>query len=390
MVYSPIYVIVGIKPYFGISGRGILRIPMIGYSVWLFILFIVFYFWQLVGIIYSDNLKTGWNIIFSRLSLFLFPFVLVIPGEKVLKNAKLLLKLFATSTTIFIFYCFLHAFYISVSFQNGHLVYYQHASDGYWKSFSYGSYFSVNQHPSYLAMYVVLSIFIAFESWFDKNIRILERKVWLFTGVFLLISIYFLSSRSGILAVVLLVPVYFYYKLKRKGKRLIIALLILIIIFAVFPIIRSNERVKIVLSEISNGSFKEKTIQNKRIIIWRSAFRIIQNNLILGVGTGDVRTELMKEYQRTGDQDLIKNYYNAHNQFLEVILENGIIGLMFFLAILGYMIIIMIHEKNLLYALFIIMLLIFFMFETILYRLAGVTFFSLFSFLLLYIPKSEI
>jgi len=386
----PFMVLWGLSRILESRGKGILRFPLKGYSTWLFILFIAFYFWQFVGIIYSDNIKTGWNIFFSRLSLFLFPFVLVTPGEKILRNVKLLLKLFAASTTIFIIYCFLYAFFRSIFFQNGHFVYNHHPPEGYWMSYFYGSYFSVNQHPSYLAMYVILSVFIAFESWFDKNLKILGRIVWLMTGVFLLISIYFLSSRSGILTIVLLLPVYFFYKLKQKRKGFIIALSILVILFALFPIIRSNERVKIVFNEISNGSFKQKAIQDGRVIIWRSAIQIIRNNLILGVGIGDVGTELMKEYQRIGDQDLIENNYNVHNQFLEVLLEDGIIGLLFFFAIFGCMLINMFSEKNLLYGLFILMMFVFFMFETVLYRLAGVAFFSLFSFLLLHIPKNEI
>jgi O-antigen ligase len=359
------------------------------YPTWLFILFMVFYFWQLIGIIYSDNVKTGWNIFFSRFSLFLFPFVLVIPGEKILNNVKLLLKLFAGSTTLFILCCFVYAFYKSISFQNGILIFNQHPPEGHWLSYFYGSYFSINQHPSYLSMYVIVSIFIAFESWFDKNQKIHGRVAWLMIGVFLLISIYFLSSRSGILTIVLFVPIYFFYKLKGKvkvkWKGLIIVLSILVIIFVLFPIIRSNERVKIGIDAISNGSIKQNAIKDGRVIIWRSALRIIRSNLIFGVGIGDVKTELMKEYQKVGDQDLIENKYNVHNQFLEVLLENGIIGLLFFLLILGYMLSIMIYEKNLLYGLFLMMMFIFFMFETVLYRLAGISFFSLFSFLLLHL-----
>jgi O-antigen ligase len=238
-------------------------------------------------------------------------------------------------------------------------------------------------------MYVIVSIFIAFESWFDKNQKIHGRVAWLMIGVFLLISIYFLSSRSGILTIVLFVPIYFFYKLKGKvkvkWKGLIIVLSILVIIFVLFPIIRSNERVKIGIDAISNGSIKQNAIKDGRVIIWRSALRIIRSNLIFGVGIGDVKTELMKEYQKVGDQDLIENKYNVHNQFLEVLLENGIIGLLFFLLILGYMLSIMIYEKNLLYGLFLMMMFIFFMFETVLYRLAGISFFSLFSFLLLHL-----
>jgi len=320
----------------------------------------------------------------------LFPFVLVIPGERVLKNVKLLLKLFAGSTALFILFCFLYSFYRSVSFQNGLLVYNPHPLEGYWMSYYYGSYLSVNQHPSYLSMYVIISVFIALESWFDKKLKITERIAWLVISVSLLIPIYFLSSRSGILTIILLVPIYFFFKFRKKRKGLILVLSILLILVALYPIIHSNERVKLVLNEVSDGSLKQKAIQDGRVIIWRSALSIVKNNLVFGVGIGDGRTELLKEYKKIGNKDLIENNYNVHNQFLEILLENGIIGLIFFLAILVCMVTIIFFNKNLLYGMFVIMMLVFFMFETILYRLAGVAFFSLFSFLLLYIPDQPV
>ena len=368
------------------------RIRLNEYPTWLFILFIVFYLWQLVGIIYSDNITTGWNIFFSRLSLFLFPFVLAIPGKQVLKNVKLLLKLFAVSTTLIIICCFLYATYKSVSFQNGLFLFNPHPPQGYWMSYYYGSFFSFNQHPSYLAMYVILSVYIALESWFDKSLILPRRRLWLFISIFLLISIYFLSSRSGIICVVLLFPIYFIYKIKTwsKGKGHIIILSILVISLALFPIFRSNERVKSGLIAISNGSIKQTAIDDGRVVIWNSALRIIRNNLIFGVGIGDVKTELMKEYKRVGDQDLIDKRYNVHNQFLEVVVENGIIGLVFFLAMLAYMFRIAFYKRNLLYGLFLMMMLVFFMFETVLYRLAGVSFFALFSFLLIHLDAKPL
>lgn len=385
----PFMLLWGLSRILESRGKGILNFQLKGYQTWLFILFIVFCLWQFAGIIYSDDIKAGWNIFLSRLSLFLFPFVLVIPGEKVLKNLKFILKLFACSTTIYILFCFLYAFYRSTSFQNGHFVYNQPPPEGYWMSYFYGSYFSIHQHPSYLAMYVILSIFIAFETWFEKSLKFYGRVLWLMISVFLLISIYFLSSRAGILTIILLVPFYFFYKLKQKRKGLILALSILLILFVIFPLIRSNERVKIVFDEISEGTLKQNVLQDGRVMIWRSALQIIPNNLIIGVGIGDVRTELMKEYIKIGNKELIENNYNAHNQFLEILLENGLIGLIIFMVLFVFMAFIAISEKNLLFGLFLMMMIIFFMFETVLYRLAGISFFSLFSFLLLYIPGTS-
>lgn len=372
------------------------RLKMYGSSFHLFILFMVFYLWQLVGIIYSHNVNIGWNIFFSRLSLFLFPFVLIVPGEKVLKNVKLLLKLFAISTTLFILFCFINAFYKSISFQNGVFIFYPHPPEAKWLSYFYGSYFSIIQHPSYLAMYVILSVFIAFESWFEKDLKSVIRIFWLILSVFLLISIYFLSSRSGIISIVLLIPFYLIFRLIGKAKvkanwqRITVFISVLFISFALFQITRLNDRMKSGINSISDGSYKQAAIRDGRVIIWHSALKIIRENAVFGVGIGDVKDELMKEYQIAGNKDLIEKRYNVHNQFLEIAVESGLIGLLFFLTLMGYMIRTAFKTKNILYSLFLIMIIIFFMFESILYRLAGVTFFALFSFLLIHLDSKSV
>jgi O-antigen ligase len=86
---------------------------------------------------------------------------------------------------------------------------------------------------------------------------------------------------------------------------------------------------------------------------------------------------------------MAKEQFNAHNQFLEVLLENGIIGLVLFISIFVSMFYIGISDKNLLYIMFILMIFMFLLFETVLNRLAGVTFFSFFSMLLCYTDTNK-
>jgi O-antigen ligase len=106
---------------------------------------------------------------------------------------------------------------------------------------------------------------------------------------------------------------------------------------------------------------------------------------VFGVGTGDIQDELNKEYKLLADKDLaIENNLNAHNQYLEVLIENGCIGFLLFLSLFAMMIYISVREGNLIYLIFTLIVFVSFMFETMLNRLAGVSFFSLFSFLLIY------
>jgi O-antigen ligase len=155
------------------------------------------------------------------------------------------------------------------------------------------------------------------------------------------------------------------------------------------PLIRNNDRVNLLLQGFSKEHGFELRRQDERIMVWKSAIEIIKKNPFFGVGIGDVRAELVKEYIKNGEDKLGKQRLNAHNQFLEVLIEGGLIGFSIILLIFGSLIFIAITDKNLLLGLFIIMIIIFFMFETVLYRLAGVSFFPLFSFLLLYVPVQK-
>lgn len=353
-------------------------------SIWLVMAFIASFLWQLIGLTYSENLKNGANILFSRLSMLVFPLLFVFPGQKVTEKGKLLLNLFAGSTALYILSRFIFAFIQSVSVQNGQFIINTHPPEEYWMSYFYGSYFSGNQHPSYLVMYVILSVFIAFESALDQHLAKYKRLLWATSAFILLVSVYFLSSRAGFLVILLLMPLYFLVKIWQRRKLLFAIVSITLLVLVISSIILTNERIKTNLEQISDGSFNKKIADDGRLLIWKSSVNIIKKNVLFGVGIGDVRDKLMKEYELIGDKDLINSRYNAHNQFLEVSIEGGIIGLMIFLMIIGLMIYYAISKRNLMLGLFMFEMLIFFMFETVLYRLAGIIFFSIFSFLLLY------
>ena len=213
-------------------------------------------------------------------------------------------------------------------------------------------------------------------------IKKLFRFGWLILGLLLSVSIYFISSRAGILAGILMISFYSVNKIMTHKKSRFIWISIIIVLIFSLPLVRHNERVKSLFKGFSEEEGIDLKKSDDRIIIWKSVVYLIGKNPVLGVGIGDVRSELTDEYIRVGEERLGKEKLNAHNQFLEVFLEDGIIGFAIFLLIFGLMISIAFKEKNLLYGLFILMMFVFFMFETVLYRLAGVAFFSLFSFIL--------
>jgi O-antigen ligase len=351
----------------------------------LFSSFMVFFLWQIVGIIYSSDVKMGLLNIFSRLSMLAFPLILIRPGEKIKANVFRLLRLFALATAMCMVVFYSYAAYRSFAFVDGMLLFNPHPDGLSWLNYFYGDDLTFTIHPSYISMFVMLSVLISFESFSDLSLKLVFRICWLFVGFFLLISIYFISSRAAMLAALVIIPIYALFKIITFKKSRLLWIMVVAILILSIPIILKNDRVKILLGGFQREQKLNLRNSDERIIIWESALKIAKNNLLFGVGIGDVRAELTSEYNRRGEKKFGGEKANAHNQFLEILLENGIIGLILFFTFIRYMVKISFSEKNLLYGLFILMMVIFFMFETILYRFAGVAFFSLFSFLLLHI-----
>lgn len=342
-------------------------------------LFIVFFIWQFVTVIYSENSKLAWANVFGRLSLLIFPLAYFNPGYRIIEQKFLLLRIFVVAICCYLLFCYGYALSRSLSIQNGKMLFDPHPVDAYWVNYFFELEFTRAMHPSYLSMYVLLSILVSFESFYYFEERHALQFSWFFIAVFLLGSLYFISSRAGILAAMAVVPIYLIIKIITVKRFRLFWCFFLIVISLSFIFVKGNEKVGTLLNSFSSKGF---TIKDDRFVVWKSAFSRIKSDPLLGVGIGDVRSELTKIYENEGESELAAQRLNAHNQFLETMLEGGIIEMIFIVAIFLFMMYVAIRQKNTLFGLYIVMMIVFFMFETTLYRLAGVAFFSLFSFIL--------
>lgn len=355
-----------------------------GYRL-LFVLFITFYLWQAAGLLYSSDIEQGLSNLFGRLSLILFPMVLIIPGEKIKKNIRVLLRVFALSSFAFLFVSFVKALLRSLSLKNGVLDFQPHPAEFPWLNYFFGADLTDPQHPSYISMYLIVSAFICFSE--SGNVKKIKYKLfWLFMGLTLLLSQYFISSRAGIILSFILLFLYIILQVRGILQRILLISSIALVIVILLPFVSREHRFVYFLNKVETYQEDDQEDIDPRSVVWESAITIATRNLVTGVGPGDARTELVREYKRRGENSpLVIERYNAHNQFLETLLESGIPGLIILLGIIISMLYLSTKERNIIYGIFIFTSIGFFMVETILYRLAGVSFFSLFSFLLIYL-----
>jgi O-antigen ligase len=353
----------------------------------LFFLFLAYYFWTVAGITYSQNTNEGFRNLILRLPLLLFPLILTSPEEYLKNNTGKILRLFAICTSLFSVVCLFYATYRSISNINGTFSFNPHPAEYPWLNYYYATYFAIFQHPSYLSMYVLFSVFISFEE-ISKRVGSISKYFWIVISIILIASLYLLSSRAAFIASFISIPLYFIFKFKEARISWIWWITTFMIILGILISFFSNPRLQLILESENKQELINKTMHESRFGLWSAGLNIVRNNPVFGIGTGAIQAELDKEYLRMGDENLLKvKDLNTHNQFIETAAENGIISFILFILIFCSMFIISSSTRNILYLMFIIIILVSFTFEAMLNRLAGLLFFGFFSFILIHLNR---
>lgn len=122
----------------------------------------------------------------------------------------------------------------------------------------------------------------------------------------------------------------------------------------------------------------------QRIEYIKASLNIIKDNLIFGVGTGDL-PDAFENYYEESDSKLLPQYrHRSHNQYLSITVGLGIIGLLWFLFTLLYPIIFDKNSRNFLYVTFLLIMLLSMFTEDTIESQAGVTLFAFFNSFLLF------
>ena len=199
-----------------------------------------------------------------------------------------------------------------------------------------GSYFKVNGtfvNPDYFAGYLISVAPFAFGVYNFSVNKILKHiaLVTFLLSIFILPSIYIRSSWLALFGGLIYI-LYYRYSIKSKlqvifnsnFKKIILAASIFIIIF---------------LSAFSLHSLKPDSA-NGRLLIWKISGMMIKDNSIFGIGYDRFETDYniyQAEYFVDNSDDyeelLADNVNRAHNEYLQIWSETGIIGLVLWLGI---------------------------------------------------------
>jgi len=246
------------------------------------------------------------------------------------------------------------------------------------------NFWGFEDHPIYISLYFGIAIILLLLKSEKTILNIVNFAIILFALVFL-------SRKGNIISLIIaLLPVLIFNAKKLANRKYwvyyFIGLLIVVgasFVFNDFMINRFKE-----LLEFDQIAGTTNTSTGIRSIIWQTAVDLSAESPIFGHGLGSVQDLIDASFVRNGYGKLtLVLRYNAHNQYLQIALMSGYLGLLIFLSILVYIANKIKHVK---YALCVFLYIaLCFMFESLLERQNGVIITALFFNLFLFLPQQE-
>ncbi len=322
----------------------------------------------LVSLCYTSNLNEGWKIIGRMIPLALpLAFCLLTDDDRDL--------FFKTFRKVFVPSCVLYTILIFI-YLNQLGCFSGDMSLNYGYSYIMFEFWGINDHPIYISTYFVIALFFLLEWELKPRIVSYLLFIILFSGLLIL------SRKGSIISFLLCVLVFFFSK-KSKGYWIKGSFIIVLISLCMMLIPEIKYRF-LELVSVDRIVENPETSTGIRYIVWKTSAELIQKAPVLGYGIGDVQDVLNQSYIDKEYDQLAVDTYNAHNQFIQIVLSSGIIGLVLFLAGTIFLYRQFIASKEKIGLLILTFFLIVFLTESYLERQNGIIFYSLIMSMFIY------
>lgn len=225
----------------------------------------------------------------------------------------------------------------------------------------------IDKHTTYFALFVVIAMLYLLQKFFILKSK---KQHYVIAYIFFIGVLYVLSVRISVIALAAGSMILIMHHLNSKIKYAVIVLVALLIgsLYLTPNFQKRFEPSQIENSEINDADFRK--------LHWQAVVETIaHNSLLIGNGTRGNRDYLYSKYKDYGLTSAYVDEYNAHNQYLEILLDFGIVGLLLFFLMLFYIGKLTLKENYLGFSILCVFL-IFMSTESMLERQSGIVIFS--------------
>lgn len=292
------------------------------------LLFIFLYVVYLSGLLYTSNIKEGWADISHKVPILIFPLIFgtteILSAERINRIIYHFAMAMAGIATIGIFYTLFNFWH-----------------SGYESSLTGEKIIFVDKfYPYVMGLCGILSIVVLANDRTSRNPGIK-------LGMGIAISIYILMLNTRLITLLLAIAIiYFAYTFIKYPpyRLLVICLFATSIVMSVVFVPEIAGRWKELVDFSKHNTIELDTDRSLshgwggkavRVAIWKCGFTIIDRHPLAGVGTGDVQDSLQAAYEERQFYFASRfNQYNAHNQYIQNMIGNGVAGLIAILAVI--------------------------------------------------------
>ncbi len=337
-----------------------------------------FFFWNLLSYAWTENKSSGLFHIQVQLPLFGIPIVLA--------SMRLDVK-----TTRRLFAVFIFGLFASGVFMLSRSTWYLLTENR--NTFYYQDFCARVVHPAYLSMYFCAGIMLLFHGILLQSFPARPWKVVAIAlCLFFAVIIFLLSSKLGLISMVLLFGGYIVYAIIRFKRYVVGIAALLVVIAGFFIALKAFPKVGVRIQTMA-GIFSpsaapidpsEAESSRVRILIWEAAATVVERHPATGVGLGDSQDSLIGEYQSRGMTGAMEKNLNAHSQFFQSAVQSGLPGLILLLLLFVAPIVYGLRRQYGFMVLTACLIVFNFMTESMLEAQAGVIFMSFFYCLILF------
>ena len=294
---------------------------------------ISFYVLGLVAMLYSPDIPEAINVATRQLAILIFPVLFAFSNLRVEQYKMNLISIFGFSCTTTILYLYLDALHT--------IAYFNLPVSSLFRLIFMNHNFSIpiGIHATYLSADTAFSL-IAFLYIILKNRQSKLQWVYIIASVILFAGLIQLSSRSVFIAFLIIINVAFPFLLFRGRKRILFFLTASLISISLFILINNvaSFRTRYISELKADLTDNVKIIENTepRLARWNVIIALIKKSPVIGYGSGSEKKILKAKYFENGLYNSFLNEFNAHSEYLSILIKTGIAGLFLFLYILYF------------------------------------------------------
>jgi O-antigen ligase len=239
-------------------------------------------------------------------------------------------------------------------------------------------------HPTYLSSFFILTFFYFLESFRGNIVYSFNRKIaYGMAGLYSFLMIFFLRSQIAMLSFVILLLIYFI--IRRKRRAWFVAFVLFTIVFLTY--LFDARRVSTFFDRYGKNV---STALDDRVELWSGVLEAIKISPVIGAGTGAEQQLINKGYEKVGYTEGIEYSYNAHNQYLQFWVRNGLAELTCFLTLLVVLFLQALKLRSFTFLIFLMTVSMIMFTESFLSVQKGIVFFYFFACVFTMIPEGEL